>query len=377
MLGEGPGEHGALADFLARVEVDPWIGSLSFLLVSADDERAIEQYGRSRVAYFLEADELERSFARVLDVLLHCEEALAGAGVVEKMTALSGELVLETDLFLVQYYAGFFANYLHKQGYIGPSRRRGVQLALMELLVNAMEHGNAGITYEEKAEWLASNHTIQQLLERRMSTPPFAGRKVRLAYRISPASSWFEITDEGEGFDVSAVPAPGEGTALLAAHGRGILTSRCGVDRLEYNAKGNAVTVEIEHDAEGRVVPAGFVDSPPRTFAPGEVVFNEGDPAHSLYYIVNGEYDVVLNGTWIRTAGPADVFLGEMSFILGNRRSATVVARREGRLVQISRDAFTRAVQRYPSCAIFLCKLLARRLRDANQRYAEMVGLES
>ncbi len=44
-----------------------------------------------------------------------------------------------------------------------------------------------------------------------------------------------------------------------------------------------------------------------------------------------------------------DVFMGEMSFLLGNRRTATVIAATGGKLVEISRQAFTEAVKQYPN----------------------------
>src|SRR5262249_28083913 len=149
----------------------------------------------------LETSDLERGFSRVMRILLTGNEAFRGSGLIDKLTPLSGEIVLETDLFLVPYYAGLFANFLHKESRLSTGKKYGLQLALIELLVNAMEHGNAGIGSDEKTRWLAENHTIQELVERRMSEPERAGRKVRVAYRISPASSWFEIADEGEGFD--------------------------------------------------------------------------------------------------------------------------------------------------------------------------------
>lgn len=375
VLGLAPGGDDLVALF-ERLNADPWTSSVTFLLVSPDNETTIERYGRYRVSYFLEWGDLERSFARVLAILLHGTEALAGAGVVEKLTALSGQLVLETDLFLVQYYAGFFSNYLYKEGYVSPGKKFGVQLALIELLVNAMEHGNANITYDEKTEWLATDRSIQELVEKRMAVAPYRGRKVRFEYRITPAGSLFRITDEGDGFDVSKIPAPGQGPGLLQAHGRGILTSRFSVDRLSYNEKGNSVAIEIDHDGVAeKAVPPGFVDAPPRRFSPGDVVFSEGDAADSLYYVVSGEYDIHVKGTRILSARSSDVFIGEMSFMLGHRRTATVTARTEGQLVQISREAFARAVQQNPSYAIFLCKLLARRLRDAHERYADLAGM--
>jgi len=361
-----------LLPLFETLEDDPWLAAMSILLVSPDNERAIEVYGRHRISYFLESGNLESTFSRVLGILLQRTDALRGADVVDKLAPFLGEIVLETDLFLVQYYAALFANHLQKEGYLSGSKKYGLQLALIELLVNAMEHGNAGITYEAKTEWLASNRSIQELVEKRMSEPPYQGRKVRLACRISPGCSTFQITDEGEGFNVSSVPDSALGKHLLEAHGRGILTSRGCVDRLRYNEKGNSVTIEVDHDGpRERAVPPGFVDAPPRRLAPGDLVFSEGDVADSLFYIVSGEYDVVVKGKKVLSSSAEDIFIGEMSFLLGRRRSATVIARREGQLVEISRDAFMSAVMKYPGYAVFICRLLAHRLQAAHQRYAD------
>ena len=51
---------------------------------------------------------------------------------------------------------------------------------------------------------------------------------------------------------------------------------------------------------------------------------------------------------------PADIFMGEMSFLLNNTRSAMVRAESQGKLVKISRKAFVAVVKEYPHYGIFL-----------------------
>ena len=65
---------------------------------------------------------------------------------------------------------------------------------------------------------------------------------------------------------------------------------------------------------------------------------------------------------------PADIFMGEMSFLLNNRRSATVRAEGEGRLVKIPRKSFVAVIKNYPHYGLFLSKLLARKIARANVR---------
>ena len=69
----------------------------------------------------------------------------------------------------------------------------------------------------------------------------------------------------------------------------------------------------------------------------------------------------------VATLTPDDIFLGEMSFLLGNRRSATVVARGDVRLVKVTKNAFVTGIQKQPHYGIFLARLLAQRLSRLNQ----------
>ena len=53
-----------------------------------------------------------------------------------------------------------------------------------------------------------------------------------------------EITDEGRGFDPSALPDPTCGDHLHAPCGRGVMLMRAFMSRVEFNARGNAVIME-------------------------------------------------------------------------------------------------------------------------------------
>ena len=57
-----------------------------------------------------------------------------------------------------------------------------------------------------------------------------------------------------------------------------------------------------------------------------------------------------------------------MSFLLNNRRSATVRAEIDGKLLKISRKSFVTVIKEFPHYGIFLSKLLARKLVRANVR---------
>jgi len=122
----------------------------------------------------------------------------------------------------------------------GPSIVSG----LSELLVNAVEHGNLGISYSEKSS-LVENGAWLAEVERRLQMPENNSRRVRVAYRKNDTSLTFLITDEGNGFDwgkfLEIDPARGSDS-----HGRGIALARIiSFSKLEYMGKGNQVLATV------------------------------------------------------------------------------------------------------------------------------------
>ena len=59
---------------------------------------------------------------------------------------------------------------------------------------------------------------------------------------------------------------------------------------------------------------------------------------------------------------PNDMFIGEMSFLLNDRRSATILAVGQGQLLKIPKSTFLNLIKKNPHYGIFLSKLLAQRL---------------
>lgn len=83
-------------------------------------------------------------------------------------------------------------------------------------------------------------------------------------------------------------------------------------------------------------------------FQDQEGVLSQGEKSSHLYYIVSGKFDILASGKRVSTLTPDDIFLGEMSFLLNNRRSATVRASGRGILIKISKEAFINAIKENP-----------------------------
>jgi sigma-B regulation protein RsbU (phosphoserine phosphatase) len=137
-----------------------------------------------------------------------------------------------------------FVDVLLKHVATGIDRMAALELglALREVILNAIEHGNLGLTYREKSRALETG-TLEQLLVERARHPELGGRRVIVTARREDRRLTVQVLDEGSGFDWRALPDPTDAAHLLSTHGRGVLLARLSVDAMTYNEKGNEVTI--------------------------------------------------------------------------------------------------------------------------------------
>ncbi|MCL2374614.1 MAG: cyclic nucleotide-binding domain-containing protein [Treponema sp.] len=281
----------------------------------------------------------------------------------------SGCFTIENDIFAVPLYAGIGATILAQRGLINPDHKMQLQLALAELIVNAVEHGNCGITYEDKKAGMAKGLSVVELVAERCKDPAVKEKKVAFLWDIQADKTSFVIRDEGKGFDVRAHLAKITAQDKLSQHGRGIKMASMFSSKLLYNKKGNQVTLVLEHDASvEHEVPTGFSQERVRNFKAGEIVLRENEPSDNLYYIISGKYSVYHKSKKVGVLLPQDIFMGEIAFLLNQPRSASVRADEPGKLVPLSRKVLIDIIRNYPHYGIFLSRLLARRLVRANEQ---------
>lgn len=120
----------------------------------------------------------------------------------------------------------------------------GAVLGLSELLVNAIEHGNLGISYEEKSS-LKRSDRWQEEISRRLQLPENAGKRVDVTFERDGSTIRICITDQGEGFDWSRY-LDFDPARAFDPNGRGIAMARLGsFQDLQYQGKGNVVLATI------------------------------------------------------------------------------------------------------------------------------------
>ena len=175
---------------------------------------------RSALDYARDRRELEARAGSVSDALSLLERATFSAATLEDAQRLAG--------FLAQ---------------LCPDPKVAV-LGIAELLVNAIEHGNLGISCTEKAQLMREDRLAQEL-QRRLSLPEWSGKRAYISVERHANELEFRVVDQGEGFDFRPFLELDPARAF-EPNGRGIALARMmSFTSLEYQGAGNIVVAKI------------------------------------------------------------------------------------------------------------------------------------
>ncbi|MDH5425554.1 MAG: response regulator [Gammaproteobacteria bacterium] len=115
---------------------------------------------------------------------------------------------------------------------------------LSELIINAVEHGNLGITYDEKTILLRDD-VLYEEINKRLSLDAYKDKRVTIEYQRSDSNISFLITDMGMGFDYKNFMEK-DLSDILDSHGRGIAMAKLlSFSNIEYFGCGNQVKATI------------------------------------------------------------------------------------------------------------------------------------
>ena len=124
------------------------------------------------------------------------------------------EFELPSDVSLMNGVLHYLLERVAKLGVIKPERSN-LFIALDEAFVNAVKHGNK------------SDHS----------------KLVRITAELSTKEARFTVEDEGEGFNLQDIPDPRDPENLFKTSGRGVLLIYNIMDEVEYNERGNRLTM--------------------------------------------------------------------------------------------------------------------------------------
>ncbi len=364
----GDGETDARA-LMKVIHEDPWLlfGGIIAIVNNHQEKNALERDRDANILLVLRRADFEANVDRILRILTQNKQFLFNRGMQQQMnTNETGSFTSDNDPMDILFYCNLITNYLYNTNRINDEGRSGVQGALMELLLNAVEHGNCKISYDEKTAWLSAGKNMLDLISEKSKDPQARDKKVYISYDISNLRTRISVRDDGDGFDWRKRLAA-ELTAGL--HGMGIKLAESFVSSVSYNSSGNEASFEIANQRDAtNSIPVIMQEQQVLNFEDRQIVCRENELTNDMYYIRSGKYAVYVQRKLVTVLNPNDIFIGEMSFLLNDRRSATIMSVGSGSLVKIPKMVFISLIRERPHYGIFLSRLLAQRLvRQSNQ----------
>jgi len=107
-------------------------------------------------------------------------------------------------------------------------------------------------------------------------------------------------------------------------------------------------------------------------FTAGQEVCHQGDQGDTMYVILGGVADVLINDSNGGQIAVAEMkknsFFGEIAILCDVPRTATIKAKEPLSTLKITKDMFYRLVAEFPQMAVEIMRELAHRLEDTNQK---------
>ncbi len=119
-----------------------------------------------------------------------------------------------------------------------------IVMGLTELMVNAIEHGNLGISYAEKSELNKTGLWLEEISTRLLLTQNI-NKTATINFQRMDNKIEIIITDQGNGFDWKTY-MDFDPNRVMDSHGRGIaIANKLSFSLLEYQEKGNRVRAQL------------------------------------------------------------------------------------------------------------------------------------
>lgn len=111
-----------------------------------------------------------------------------------------------------------------------------------------------------------------------------------------------------------------------------------------------------------------------REYSKGEYIVKQGESGLGLFFITSGRVKVEIdrNGAKAVVAQlQSEDFLGELSIIDNKPRSANVICLEDTSCLLLTRDSFSKLINKYPDISIQMARALAGRIRAANEKMGQ------
>lgn len=219
------------------------------LTAEGNDELAVEALRNGAASYVPKSRMAEWLIATVDEVLDLLRADHNYARLVQSLNYNELRFTLESDPDLIDPLVDLIQQMVFGMGLCDATGRIRIGMVVEHALMNALYRGNLEISRDELEQPQAqANDDPTDVVHQRLAQLPYRDRKICFEAKLDSNRSQFVVTDEGPGFDVSTLPDPSDPHILEREGGRGLVLMRSFMDELQFNEKGNSVTMIKRHE---------------------------------------------------------------------------------------------------------------------------------
>lgn len=137
-------------------------------------------------------------------------------------------------------------------------------------------------------------------------------------------------------------------------------------DELLEKIKNTDIFSELNENALKEFLNYGIL----REYNGGETVVKEGESGETMFFVIEGSFDVIRGDKTIGEIKNGD-FFGEMSLLTGEKRYATVVAKEFSKAIEIDREAFKVLLEKEKKIIDKLKVVLDKRIKEKEESFEE------
>ncbi len=127
------------------------------------------------------------------------------------------------------------------QDYLSAEEMMKFSLGIAEIIINAIEHGNLEIDYDQKSIFMKDGVYFDEL-RKRAENNRYKDRRIYISLKADMTKIELVIRDCGCGFDWRKY-FNNENRNILDTHGRGLQIAKFYLDEISFNECGNEVKV--------------------------------------------------------------------------------------------------------------------------------------
>lgn len=179
--------------------------------------------------------------------------------------------------------------------------------------------------------------------------------KIRIVRDSIYSGIWYKFKSKG-----IEIPFPIRTVIMKSEEKENIIS-----DELLEKIKNTDIFSELNEKALEEFLSYGLL----REYKSGETVMKEGESGETMFFVLEGSFDVVKGDKAIGVIKDGD-FFGEMSLLTGDKRYATIIAKELSKAIEIDREAFKLLLEKEKKVIDKIKVVLEKRIKEKEEPFS-------